>query len=276
MRSHKVGEAVSVGFTPKERYDAQDLIRIVAQLRAPQGCPWDREQTHASIRMNFIEETYEAVDAIDQNDAHLLCEELGDVLLQVALHSQMEAEKGTFSFDDVCDGICKKLIYRHPHVFGESSAATTGQALANWEALKNAEKGRATAKDRLESVPRSFPALMRAAKLQKRAGAYGFAYQKPEDALNDVKDEMAELEQAMQGQGNAAEEAGDLLFAAAGLARALGADPEQVLTGASDRYQSRVIRCEELAGSDALAGLSDEERRALWKQAKQEEQSSKV
>ena len=218
-----------MGFTPKERYDAQDLIRIVAQLRAPQGCPWDREQTHASIRMNFIEETYEAVDAIDQNDAHLLCEELGDVLLQVALHSQMEAEKGTFSFDDVCDGICKKLIYRHPHVFGESSAATTGQALANWEALKNAEKGRAT-----------------------------------------------ELEQAMQGQGNAAEEAGDLLFAAAGLVRALDADPEQVLTGASDRYQSRVIRCEELAGSDALAGLSDEERRVLWKQAKQEEQSSKV
>ncbi len=276
MRSHKVRGAVSVGFTPKERYDAQDLIRIVAQLRAPQGCPWDREQTHASIRMNFIEETYEAVDAIDQNDAHLLCEELGDVLLQVALHSQMEAEKGTFSFDDVCDGICKKLIYRHPHVFGDQSAATTGQALANWEALKNAEKGRATAKDRLESVPRSFPALMRAAKLQKRAGAYGFAYQQPGDALNDVKDELAELEQAMQGQGNAAEEAGDLLFAAAGLACALGADPEQVLTGASDRYQSRVIRCEELAGSDALAGLSDEERRALWKQAKQEEQSSKV
>lgn len=265
-----------MGFTPKERYDAQDLIRIVAQLRAPQGCPWDREQTHASIRMNFIEETYEAVDAIDQNDAHLLCEELGDVLLQVALHSQMEAEKGTFSFDDVCDGICKKLIYRHPHVFGDQSAATTGQALANWEALKNAEKGRATAEDRLESVPRSFPALMRAAKLQKRAGAYGFAYQQPGDALNDVKDELAELEQAMQGQGNAAEEAGDLLFAAAGLACALGADPEQVLTGASDRYQSRVIRCEELAGSDALAGLSDEERRALWKQAKQEEQSSKV
>ena len=276
MRSHKVRGAVSLGFTPKERYDAQDLIRIVAQLRAPQGCPWDREQTHASIRMNFIEETYEAVDAIDQNDAHLLCEELGDVLLQVALHSQMEAEKGTFSFDDVCDGICKKLIYRHPHVFGDQSAATTGQALANWEALKNAEKGRATAKDRLESVPRSFPALMRAAKLQKRAGAYGFAYQQPGDALNDVKDELAELEQAMQGQGNAAEEAGDLLFAAAGLACALGADPEQVLTGASDRYQSRVIRCEELAGSDALAGLSDEERRALWKQAKQEEQSSKV
>ncbi len=278
MRSHKAKGAVSVGFTPKERYDAQDLVRIVAQLRAPQGgCPWDREQTHTSIRMNFIEETYEAVDAIDQNDAHLLCEELGDVMLQVALHSQMEAEKGTFTFDDVCDGICKKLIYRHPHVFGEeSAAATTGQALANWEALKNAEKGRATAKDRLESVPRSFPALMRAAKLQKRAGAYGFAYQEPEDALNDVKDELAELEQAMQSQGNAAEEVGDLLFAAAGLARALGVDPEQVLTGASDRYQSRIIRCEELAGSEALAGLSDEERRALWRQAKNEEQSSKV
>lgn len=266
-----------MGFTPKERYDAQDLVQIVARLRAPQGgCPWDREQTHASIRMNFIEETYEAVDAIDQNDAHLLCEELGDVMLQVALHSQMEAEKGTFDFDDVCDGICKKLIYRHPHVFGKESAATTGQALANWETLKNAEKGRTTAKDRLESVPRCFPALMRASKLQKRAAAYGFAHQEPEDALNDVKGELAGLEQAMQGQENAADTVGDLLFAAVGLARALGVDPEQALTGASDRYQSRVIRCEALAGSEVLAGLSDEERRTLWQQTKNEEQSSKV
>ena len=225
MRSHKVRGAVSVGFTPKERYDAQDLIRIVAQLRAPQGCPWDREQTHASIRMNFIEETYEAVDAIDQNDAHLLCEELGDVLLQVALHSQMEAEKGTFSFDDVCDGICKKLIYRHPHVFGDQSAATTGQALANWEALKNAEKGRATAKDRLESVPRSFPALMRAAKLQKRAARYQVAV----SAAPQMVEESAEMLQAAADEAAAEQAAGKLLFQAVALARKAGIDPEQAL-----------------------------------------------
>ena len=258
-------------------YTFQDLIDVTEKLRSENGCPWDRAQTHESLKEFLKNECQEVIDAIDNGDMENLCEELGDVMLQVALHSQMEAEKGTFTFDDVCDGICKKLIYRHPHVFGEeSAAATTGQALANWEALKNAEKGRATANDRLESVPRSFPALMRAAKLQKRAVAYGFAYQEPEDALNDVTDELAELEQAMQGQGNAAEEAGDLLFAAAGLARALGVDPEQVLTGASDRYQSRIIRCEELAGSEALAELSDEERRALWRQAKNEEQSSKV
>lgn len=264
-----------MGFTPKDRYDAQDLVRIVAQLRAPQGgCPWDREQTHSSIRMNFIEETYEAVDAIDQNDAHLLCEELGDVMLQVALHSQMEAEKGAFCFDDVCDGICKKLIYRHPHVFGEQSATTTGQALANWETLKNAEKGRATAKDRLESVPRCFPALMRAAKLQKRAAAYGFADQTPEQALETAKAELAKLEQ--NEQENSADQVGELLFAAAGLARALGVDPEQALTRASDQFQSRVIRCEKLAGSEELAQLNEEERRALWQQADEKKQSSKV
>ncbi len=264
-------------FQQKERYNAQDLVRIVAQLRCPEGgCPWDLEQTHQSIRMNFIEETYEAVDAIDQQDPDLLCEELGDVLLQVALHSQMEAETGRFTFDDVCDGICKKLIYRHPHVFGDVSAASSGEALANWEVLKNKEKGRATAKDRLESVPRSFPALMRAAKLQKRAAAYGFAYQQPQDALRDLKEEIAELEQAMQQGEGVPEEMGDVLFAAAGLARSLKADPEQALTGASDRFQSRVIRCEQLAGPLPLEDATKQQRDGFWRRAKEEEQSSKT
>ena len=132
-----------VDFEQKEHYTAQDLVRIVSLLRDPvNGCPWDKEQTHQSIRSNFIEETYEALEAIDLNDAHLLEEELGDVLLQVALHCQMEAEKGVFDFDSVCDGICKKLIYRHPHVFGDTVAETTGEVLSNWEALKNAEKAR--------------------------------------------------------------------------------------------------------------------------------------
>ena len=145
-----------VDFEQKEHYTAQDLVRIVALLRDPDhGCPWDKEQTHRSIRSNFIEETYEALEAIDLADAHLLEEELGDVLLQVALHCQMEAEQGTFDFDSVCDGICKKLIYRHPHVFGDTVAETTGEVLSNWEALKNAEKERTTAKSRLESVPRA-------------------------------------------------------------------------------------------------------------------------
>ena len=192
-----------VDFERKQRYNAQDLVRIVALLRDPvNGCPWDKEQTHESIRSNFIEETYEALEAIDLADAHLLEEELGDVLLQVALHCQMEAEKGVFDFDAVCDGICKKLIYRHPHVFGDTVADTTGQVLANWEALKNAEKERTTAKSRLESVPAAFPALMRAAKVQKRAGAYGFAYPDAAAALADLESELAELKEAMASGGD--------------------------------------------------------------------------
>ena len=190
-------------FRRKERYTAQDLVRIVALLRDPaDGCPWDKEQTHQSIRSNFIEETYEVLEAIDLADAHLLEEELGDVLLQVALHCQMEAEKDVFDFDAVCDGICKKLIYRHPHVFGDTVAETTDQVLATWEALKNAEKARTTAKSRLESVPAAFPALMRAAKVQKRAGAYGFAYPDAAAALADLESELAELKAAMaSGEG---------------------------------------------------------------------------
>lgn len=266
-----------VKFQPKEHYTMQDLVEIVSLLRDPQGgCPWDREQTHQSIRMNFIEETYEVIDAIDRQDAHLLQEELGDVLLQVALHSQMEAEAGRFTFDEVCDGICKKLVYRHPHVFGEMGAVTSGEALVNWELLKNKEKGRATAKDRLESVPHSFPALMRAAKLQKRAAAYGFDCENPQDALQTLKQQIAQLESALQ-QGQAVPLVGDVLFAATALCRSLKQDPEQALTQASDAFMQQVIRCEEMAASQGtcLQDVSDEQRNEFWQQAKQE-QSSKT
>ena len=268
-----------VNFTTKPHYTAQDLAHIVALLRQPEGgCPWDIEQTHSSIRNNFIEETYEAVDAIDQGDAHLLEEELGDVLLQVMLHCQMEAEAGRFDFDAVCDGICKKLIYRHPHVFGDTVAATTGEVLNNWEALKNKEKGRETAKDRLESVPAAFPALMRAAKVQKRAAPYGFAYPDVAAALADLESEVAELRAALQDPGEARAEAGDVLFAAANVSRMLGAEPEEALSGATGRFQGRVIACEEMAAAQgkALPELDAAALDACWKQAKLNEQSSKA
>ena len=147
----------------KEQYTMQDLLEIVALLRNPEGgCPWDKVQTHESIRRNFIEETYEVADAIDLGDRHLLCEELGDVLLQVALHTRMEEETGAFTFADVCTEICRKLIYRHPHVFGNTQADTPQAVLQNWEQLKRAEKHRERAADDLDSVPAALPALMRA------------------------------------------------------------------------------------------------------------------
>lgn len=159
-------------YPEKQHYTADDLAAIIAILRDPDnGCPWDKVQTHRSIRMNFLEEAYEAVDAIDLDDPELLCEELGDVLMQVVFHAQIEREAGHFTFAEVCDGVCRKLLDRHPHIFrGDES-------IKDWDSLKNKEKGRLTLADDLESVPGALPALMRAAKLQKRAAAAAWKQQ---------------------------------------------------------------------------------------------------
>lgn len=207
-------------YPEKEAYTADDLLTILAILRDPAGgCPWDKVQTHQSIRMNFLEEAYEAVDAIDLDDPHLLCEELGDVLMQVAFHTRIEEEAGRFTWQDVCDGVCRKLIQRHPHIFG----GETG--IKDWDALKNKEKGRLTLADDLDSVPRALPALMRAAKLQKRAARYGA---EPPAETEAVIRAAAELQQA-KDPAAAQAAAGNLLFAAVALARQAGVDPEQAL-----------------------------------------------
>ena len=165
-------------YPEKQQYTADDLVAIIAILRDPDcGCPWDKVQTHTSIRMNFLEEAYEAVDAIDLNDPELLCEELGDVMMQVVFHAQIEREAGHFTFDEVCDGVCRKLIERHPHIFGGD------ESIKDWDSLKNKEKGRLTLADDLESVPKALPALMRAAKLQKRAARYGVQTESAADAI---------------------------------------------------------------------------------------------
>ena len=265
-----------VDFTEKSSYGIQDLLDIVAILRSEDGCPWDRAQTHASIRKNFIEETYEAVDAIDQQDAKLLCEELGDVMLQVALHCQMEAEQGTFTFEDVCDGICKKLIYRHPHVFGDSELKSTGEVSKAWEMLKNKAKGRTTAQADLESVPGCLPALMRAGKVQKRAAGYGIAYPDLAAAVRDLDEEVAELKQAAATGVNLAGEVGDVLFSTTNLARMCQVDAEEALTGTTNRFAKRVTVCEQLAKAQGrdLKSLSGEELDTLWEQAKQQLQAT--
>ena len=159
----------------KERYSFGDLVDIVEILRAPGGCPWDREQTHASIRKDFIEETYEVIEAIDKNDKALLREELGDVMLQVVFHAQIEREEGAFDVDDVANDICAKLIHRHPHVFGDVKAETSEKVLDNWEKIKGEEKSRVTVTDKLVAIPPMLPALMRASKVGKKAACFDFA-----------------------------------------------------------------------------------------------------
>lgn len=175
-----------MNFTEKENYNFNDLVEIVKILRAPDGCPWDREQTHKSIRSNFIEETYEAVEAIDTDDLDLLKEELGDVLLQVALHAEIESEQGTFDINDVCDGICKKLIIRHPHVFGDVNADTTEKVLKNWDAIKMKTKSQKTQTQAILSVSKALPSLMRSTKIQQKAAKVGFDWENVNGALDKL------------------------------------------------------------------------------------------
>ncbi|MBE6574317.1 MAG: MazG family protein [Ruminococcaceae bacterium] len=192
----------------KERYTVDDLLEIMKFLRI--GCPWDREQTHETIRQCFIEEVYEVCDAIDKKDPELMCEELGDVLLQVVFHAQMAEEKGEFTFSDSVDGICRKLVLRHPHVFGETEADTVGKVLNNWDKIKQDSKGQKTVKDTLVDVPMALPALMRAQKIAKRASK-GSCYElekceKPMDKRM-LGEELFKLCSKAQSLGFDAEEA---------------------------------------------------------------------
>ena len=260
-----------VDFQYKDWYDVKDLEEIVRILRAPGGCPWDAEQTHESIRRNFLEEAYEAVEAIDQHSSEHLKEELGDVLLQIVLHARMEEEAGRFDLDGVADGICKKLIYRHPHVFGEVAVSGTGEVLANWEALKRKEKGQATHTDALEAVARSLPALWRAEKVQKKARKAGFDWPDISGALDKLSEELDELKAAVAGGGDVAEELGDLLFSAVNVSRFLEVDCEDALGQATDKFIRRFRRVEEQAaqGDKPLEEMTLAELDALWDRAKQ-------
>ena len=260
-----------VDFQYMERYDIQDLRRIMALLRAPGGCPWDREQTHESIRRNMLEEAYEVVEAIDEKDPEHLKEELGDVLLQVVFHAQMAREEGLFTFDDVVDGVAQKMVFRHPHVFGQAHADDCAQALDTWDAQKREEKDQRTASDTLKAVARSLPALIRAEKIQSKAAKAGFDWPDPAPALDKLAEEADELRRAAQGDGDPEEELGDLLFAAVKAGRFLRLDSEQALTRACDKFIRRFQSVEERAGGRPLGELPLEELEALWAQAKAEE-----
>jgi len=263
-------------FQYKEQYTVEDLRRLVAVLRAPGGCPWDAAQTHESIRRNFIEEACEVAEAIDQEDPVHLKEELGDVLLQVLFHASIEEDAGTFPLVDVADGVCKKLIYRHPHVFGDVSVSSTGEILSNWEELKQKEKGQATQADAVDAVARSLPALWRAEKIKKKAAKAGFDWRDVSGALDKLSEELDELRRAaLEGDGYPAEELGDVLFAAVCVGRFLDADPEDALHAACGKFAARFRKTEELAAGRGLSldKLSDAQQIALWREAKGQEQA---
>ena len=242
-------------FLFKPTYTVDDLVEIMRILRSEDGCPWDREQTHESIRKNFIEETYEAIEAINKQDSHLLCEELGDVLMQVVFHAQMEAEKQVFDFSDVAHGVCKKLIERHPHVFGETEVHSSDEVLRNWEQIKSASKSRKTVTDKMQSVPRELPALMRADKIQRQAAKVGFDWDELSDAAKKISEEETELSAAIAAndRANTVEELGDLLFAVVNVARKLDIDPEEALTKATDKFQTRFTAVEALANARSIS-----------------------
>ena len=267
-----------VNFQRKERYGWEDLLTIMHLLRAPGGCPWDREQTHQSIRRNFLEETYEALDAIDRNDPVDMCEELGDVLMQVVFHATIEEERGRFTMADVVDGVAQKMVYRHPHVFGTAEAADSAQALEGWEAQKKQEKGYTSPADAVEAVPHTLPALWRAEKIVSRSVKAGFNWDSVDGALDKLDEEAAELRQAVEA-GEAVdsphgvrEEIGDALFVLCKIAQMSGVDPEDALHRACDKYQTRFRRVAD-AADKPLSDYTETEKIALWKQAKNESSS---
>ncbi len=254
----------------KKSFDCNDLIEIVRILRAPGGCQWDGEQTHQSIRRNFLEEAYEVAEAIDEGSPEHLKEELGDVLLQVVFHTSIEQDAGRFDLDDVADGICRKLIYRHPHVFGDVTVHSTAEILSNWEELKKAEKGQTTQADAVDAVARSLPALWRAEKVQKKAAKVGFDWDDVSGAMDKLTEETAELSAAMKGDGDVAEELGDLLFAAVNVARFLKVDPEDALQAASDKFAARFRRVEEAVTAQGrrMEDMTLAQLDAIWNQVK--------
>ncbi len=261
-----------------ERFGYEELEEVMLRLRAPGGCPWDAEQSHESLKRSLIEECYEVLDAIDAKDDAALCEELGDVLLQVVFHAQIAAEQARFTGRDISTGIVEKLIYRHPHVFGTGKADTAEAVLDKWEELKKAEKHFASTSEMMQAIPKNFPALMRGEKVQKKAAKAGFDWDNAADALLKLREETEELQEAMEGGGDIAEEMGDLFFAAVNVARLLKLDSEQTLTNATNKFIRRYTAMEELASSRGLKleELSLAEQDKLWNEVKKTDKTIKM
>ena len=245
-----------------------DLIRVQARLRAPDGCPWDIEQTHRTLARHLLEETHELLEAIDDDDDAGIRDELGDLLLQVTFHAQIAADEGRWDIDDVAEGLVAKLVHRHPHVFGDVEVADADEVLVNWEKLKAEETGGRKGVD--EDIPASLPALARAAKVQRRAAGWGFEWRSADRALAKLREEVEELAAVTGDPIQAEAELGDVLLAAVGVARTLGVDPESALRRATTRFAGRAERTLALAEERGLdpAVLSDDELLALYREAR--------
>jgi tetrapyrrole methylase family protein / MazG family protein len=263
---------VPAGEVPSSRHGERllDLVRVMARLRGPDGCPWDREQTHRTLARHLLEETHETLEAIDADDRDRLREELGDVLLQVVFHAQLAADDRAWDVDDVAEGIVRKLIRRHPHVFGEVEVAGADEVLVNWERIKAEEKGpggdRAPVED---DIPPTLPALARAAKVQRRAAGWGFAWRSTESALAALREEVDELANARDA-AEAEREIGDVLFAATAVARTQGIDAESALRRTITTFAGRYERFMTLArerGLD-LDAMPEVEIRRLFREVR--------
>jgi len=257
-------------FVSKLSYDVNDLRELMRLLCGEGGCPWDREQTHDSIRRNMLEEAYEAVEAIDSKNTEHLIEELGDVLMQVVFHADIAERANEFSLDDIADATCKKLISRHPHVFGDVKVDTGDDYLAFWDEMKRKEKHHETTSEIMNSVASSLPALWRAEKIQKKAAKVGFDWPDHSGATDALRAELVELDEAIQANSGIEEELGDLIFSAVNVARFFDIDPENALNNASTKFIERFTRMEAMATQQGnnLENMSLAEMEELYQAVK--------
>jgi len=271
---------ISGEFIFKDCYDLADAVSIMDMLR--RECPWDKVQTHLSIRENFIEEVYEALEGIDNNDSELMCEELGDVLLQVLFHARIAQDEEQFDINDIADTLCKKLILRHPHIFSDISADDAGTVLKNWDNIKSENKGFTTYSETLKAVSRHLPAVMRAEKVQAKAAKANFDWQDANGAMDKVQEELLETKAAYEEyklnsgdehRDKLFEEVGDLLFAAANVSRMTKVKGETALSKASDKFTARFEKMENLAMSEGLKldEMSLTEMDKFWDRVKADE-----
>ena len=256
----------------KEKYDLADFIRIIDVLRSPGGCPWDIKQTHESLKRNAVEEAWEVCDAIDEGSTEHLREELGDLLMQVIFHASIEKEKGGFDLDDVSDEAVKKLIHRHPHVFADTKADTPEEVLANWDAIKRADRGQKSVASAMDGIPKGLPGLMCSEKIQNKAAKLGFDWPNVTGALDKLREEVGELQEGIDANDleNIKEELGDVLFSAVNVARFYKLDSEEIMRAACEKFIRRFRFMEEKAAERGLelTELSLGQQEEIYQQAR--------
>lgn len=258
----------------KDRYSFSDLLEIMKLLRSENGCPWDREQTHDSLKKYLIEETYEVLEAIDLNDKDKMCEELGDLLLQIVFHAQIASEQGTFNIEDIITGVCRKMVLRHTHVFGQDKADTADDVVENWEKIKKKEKGIKSNTDVLKDIPSNLPALMRSYKIQQKASRVGFDWDNVDEVFEKVREEIDELKDVYKSKDVARinDEIGDVLFSIVNLSRFLDVQPELALTGTINKFIARFEYIERESARDGkkMEDMTLKEMDEYWNKSKEQ------